>query len=131
MDRDGDLDLLGAAYHRTDAINWWENTGNKNFTLHNITMTPEHGVIDISPVDLDRDGDLDVLAASAYGSATGLNAVLWYENDGHQNFERHTIDAYARISPNISSPQILIIPNGLMRPTWMATGTWMLSPPRL
>ena len=91
MDRDGDLDLLGAAYHRTDAINWWENTGNKNFTLHNITMTPEHGVIDISPVDLDRDGDLDVLAASAYGSATGLNAVLWYENDGHQNFAEHFV----------------------------------------
>jgi hypothetical protein len=91
MDGDGDLDILGAAYHETDAINWWENDGYQNFTLHNITMAPEHGVIDIRSVDLDQDGDLDVLAASAYGSATGLNAVLWYENDGSQSFAEHTL----------------------------------------
>ncbi len=91
MDRDGDLDVVACAYHQTDAIKWWENRGDGAFTAHTIANIPQHGVIDMACVDLDRDGDLDVVAASASGSAQGLDAVLWYENDGSQIFTGHTV----------------------------------------
>lgn len=38
------------------------------------------------PADIDGDGDLDVAAISEIG-----NYVIWYENDGTQNFTSHTI----------------------------------------
>ncbi len=91
MDRDGDLDVVACAYHQTDAIRWWENNGQGGFTAHTIANIPQHGVIDIVCVDLDKDGDLDVVAASASGSAQGLDAVLWYENNGSQSFTAHMV----------------------------------------
>ncbi len=91
LDRDGDLDIVACAYHATEAIKWWENNGQQQWTVRTIANVPEHGVIDISCVDLDRDGDLDVLANSASGSAPGLDAVLWFENNGAQSFTMHTL----------------------------------------
>lgn len=91
MDRDGDLDVVACAYHQTDAIKWWENNGQGGFTAHTIANIPQHGVIDIECVDLDRDGDWDVLACSASGSAQGLDAVLWFENNGAQSFTMHMV----------------------------------------
>ncbi len=91
LDQDGDIDIVGAAYHETEAIKWWENDGNENFTEYTISQMPEHGLIDIKTVDLDQDDDLDILAASAYGSAPGLDAILWYENNGSQDFNQHII----------------------------------------
>ncbi|MEM7393065.1 MAG: VCBS repeat-containing protein, partial [Verrucomicrobiota bacterium] len=38
------------------------------------------------PIDLDLDGDMDVVAASSLNSQ-----VMWYENDGHASFTTHLI----------------------------------------
>lgn len=48
-------------------------------------------------VDLDRDGDMDLLSATFFGSGI----IAWYENDGHQNFSRHELTATAEDATGI------------------------------
>ena len=38
------------------------------------------------PIDIDADGDMDVLSASSLD-----HTIAWYENDGEQNFKPHLI----------------------------------------
>jgi hypothetical protein len=85
LDRDGDMDVLGAANY-SDRIDWWENDGYQNFTRHNIdpSVPDAHCVY---AIDLDCDNDVDVLGAAARHPG----AVIWWENDGNQNFIRHII----------------------------------------
>jgi hypothetical protein len=45
-----------------------------------------HGATSVYPIDVDRDGDLDVL-----GTSFGEN-VSWYENDGSENFTERRVD---------------------------------------
>ena len=40
-------------------------------------------------VDIDGDGDMDVL-----GAAYNANDIAWCENDGTENFTEHTIDRF-------------------------------------
>lgn len=81
IDGDESLDVIGSgSVHEEEVFSWWKNLdGQGNFS------TQEH-VIDtilttfIYPVDLDLDGDLDVLTL-----APGY--LKWYENlDGQGNF---------------------------------------------
>ena len=51
----------------------YENDGKGNFTLH--TLDKNQQSYDLNSVDMDSDGDLDLLNA---GRAT--NNVTWYEN---------------------------------------------------
>ena len=39
------------------------------------------------PVDLDLDGDIDIVQA-----VEGADALVWYENNGSQSFTKNTID---------------------------------------
>ena len=41
--------------------------------------------------DLDGDGDLDVVASSFinYWEDKNRKSLVWFENDGHQNFQQH------------------------------------------
>jgi hypothetical protein len=84
LDDDGDIDVLGAAYHAND-ITWWENDGNENFTEHTIADNFE-GANSVYAIDLDDDGDVDVL-----GTAFTADDITWWENDGNENFTEHTI----------------------------------------
>ncbi|MDF1660097.1 MAG: VCBS repeat-containing protein, partial [Verrucomicrobiales bacterium] len=52
---------------------WYENDGSGNFTAHLIGI--DQGSYDTRAVDMDRDGDLDVLIA---GHAS--QNVVWFEN---------------------------------------------------
>lgn len=88
FNRDGKPDLLGTS--RTgNQILWYANPGNpQSGTWHktsidSTTVAPAHG----HPVDLDKDGDLDVVMA--FGIAAALpndspesHQVAWYENVG-------------------------------------------------
>ncbi|MEM6780116.1 MAG: FG-GAP-like repeat-containing protein, partial [Planctomycetota bacterium] len=52
----------------------------------NITHTATNGAWDVQTADIDGDGDLDLVTASASN-----NRVAWHENDGTEFFTAHTI----------------------------------------
>jgi len=72
-----------------DKIAWYENDGNESFTTHIIT-TGAVGARSVYALDVDGDGDIDVLSASFDD-----DKIAWYENDGNENFTPHTITTNA------------------------------------
>ena len=88
FDGDGDQDLL-ATVHEADLVVWYENQGNpgrgmvtwKRHAVDTATPYPTHG----QPVDLDGDGDLDILMALGMHAEPGdarTHQIAWYENTG-------------------------------------------------
>jgi len=92
IDGDGRPDLLGTS-STGDEVMWYKNPGSgvdapagtdlgqwKKFVIDR-SPGPNIG----HPVDMDGDGDVDVVMA-LYGcddpTAVGLNQIVWYENDG-------------------------------------------------
>ena len=59
------------------------------FTPHTIT-TDANSARSVFAVDVDGDGDIDVLSASEFD-----DKIAWYENDGNENFTPHTITTNA------------------------------------
>lgn len=86
IDRDGDIDFLSAASGNTDAIAWWENDGNQNFTGHVVGAAVNSARCALA-ADLDGDLDTDIV-----GSSYMDDDVIWWENDGSENFTSYTID---------------------------------------
>lgn len=106
FDADGDLDLL-ATIHEADLVVWYENQGGatarggseapsqvvfsnrlgasrvvwKRRVVDSKTPFPTHG----QPVDLDRDGDMDILMALGMHGDPGdprTHQIVWYVNTG-------------------------------------------------
>jgi hypothetical protein len=63
-------------------------TTSGNFVGHVLGAAPT-GMRDAYPIDLDRDGDVDVVAADASG------ALAWFENRGVQGFAPRVVDPVA------------------------------------
>jgi hypothetical protein len=82
IDGDGDMDVLSASSD-DDKIAWYENTdGQGNFGAQQIITTNAFGAVSVYATDIDGDGDMDVLSASAND-----DKIAWYENtDGQGNF---------------------------------------------
>jgi cysteine-rich repeat protein len=82
LDGDGDVDVLSAS-EDNDTIAWYENTdGLGTFGPQQVLSTSANGAQSVHAADLDGDGDVDVLSASAYDGK-----IAWYENsDGHGAF---------------------------------------------
>ena len=80
MDGDGDLDIVSASY-QDDTVAWYENDGasNPSWTASDIFTTAD-GSGSVYVADMDGDGDLDIISASAYD-----DTVRWLENDGAAN----------------------------------------------
>ena len=79
LDGDGDADVLSASVH-DDKIAWYENQGGGVFGPQRVITTftaRADGASAVHAIDLDGDGDADVLSASAYD-----NKIAWYENQG-------------------------------------------------
>lgn len=80
LDGDADLDLIVTAFlsQQTRLLGWYENLdGNGNFGPKQIL---DNGILTSLPVDIDSDGDKDILGGGTVG-------VRWYENvDGAGTF---------------------------------------------
>ena len=75
IDGDGDIDVLSASY-QDSKIAWYENTdGRGTFGIQQIITTTAMGARCVHAVDIDGDGDIDVLSAS-----TSEDKIAWYEN---------------------------------------------------
>jgi len=75
LDRDGDQDVVSAAY-LDDTIAWHENVrGDGSLWLLHRLDVQARGATAVYAVDVDSDGDLDIIAASARD-----NTIAWYEN---------------------------------------------------
>ena len=92
IDEDGDTDVLGATWDfdegHNDSIAWWENNGNQDFIEHTISANHDRNSC-LFPIDIDSDGDEDILCA-VYGDG----AITCLENDGNQNFTEYIISNY-------------------------------------
>ena len=84
LDNDGDSEILMSA-GRADRIAWHENTnGQGNFSPANelADINGANGAYHLNSVDIDDDGDKDIVAALAFD-----NRVVWQENlDGQGTF---------------------------------------------
>ncbi|MCA9047661.1 MAG: S8 family serine peptidase, partial [Planctomycetaceae bacterium] len=56
-------------------------------SVHNVTTTAD-GASHVTAIDLDRDGDIDIVSGNAYE-----DSLVWYENDGSELFTAHVISA--------------------------------------
>ena len=78
IDMDGDYDVdFVAANAGNDAVAWYPNHGYDNFTKVTITDTSQgsyqaNAAEDVFAIDLDDDGDVDVLSASSSD-----NKIAW------------------------------------------------------
>ena len=81
MDSDGDLDVISAAY-TGGKVSWHVNDGSPDgavWTTYEIA-TPTKPT-SLFPVDMDYDGDIDIVSSAETGSSTN-GKVRWYVNDG-------------------------------------------------
>ena len=90
VDGDGDLDVLGAAQVGDDVV-WWENTAGTgaSWTERSIDTSIDNPRGSFA-VDMDGDGDLDVLTGS-----NADNDLFWYENTNGSgtSWTQRTIDS--------------------------------------
>ncbi|MEW5987775.1 MAG: FG-GAP-like repeat-containing protein, partial [Chloroflexota bacterium] len=89
VDGDGDTDVLGTAL-AGDQVAWWENVNGDGltWTIHTVSSFFDNAW-HVEAVDLDADGDLDILGAALYA-----DDVTWWENENGDGltWTEHTID---------------------------------------
>ncbi len=73
LDNDGDLDAVTCSKDAVDVAAWYENNGKGKFTRR--VITTKQGSYDTRAIDMDGDGDKDILIAGHTS-----NNVIWLEN---------------------------------------------------
>jgi hypothetical protein len=92
LDKDGLMDVIACEAQSNEVI-WIRQTARGVFeekVLASNLRAPVH----VEAVDIDGDGDLDILVASmsvVFPNNDRIGTVFILENDGHQNFTTHTI----------------------------------------
>ncbi|MFC1600778.1 FG-GAP-like repeat-containing protein [Candidatus Sumerlaeota bacterium] len=80
MDRDGDIDILGVGYYANEVV-WWKNVSGDGSTWSKQLVSSTFALgKSVSAVDLEGDGDHDILAASS--DIPGEDVVWWENTDG-------------------------------------------------
>ena len=96
LDNDGDNDFTvayGNGQH-TDALLWYENLGTNSYVINLISSVGDSDDFDDSlPVDIDGDGDMDILTTETSG-----DFFLFKNTDGNGNFEKIEIYAFADVN---------------------------------
>lgn len=89
IDADGDLDVLCATYRGGRLLVYYNQGGSSPEWEEQVLSSALAGGHDVESFDLDLDGDLDVVAASAEG-----DSVSWWRNDGGfpVNWVERTVD---------------------------------------
>ena len=73
LDNDGDIDFVSCSSEKGGRAIWYENDGKGSFKIN--VLDDDQSSYDIRLVDIDKDGDLDILIAGHYSYN-----VVWYEN---------------------------------------------------
>ncbi|MDD9899049.1 MAG: VCBS repeat-containing protein [Candidatus Melainabacteria bacterium] len=81
INKDGEVDIVVATQGTSQDIIWYENDGSENFSANAHTIDSTYSGQYLELVDLDQDGDLDVVVAS-YAN----DLLSWYSNDGDETF---------------------------------------------
>jgi hypothetical protein len=90
LDDDGDKDIILIDLRDNgDFIQWYQNDGAENFIRIPISEDFNRVPRSLAIADIDGDGDKDVLAT---GGNSAIGEVVYYENDGSENFTKRTID---------------------------------------
>jgi len=126
LDDDGDMDVLSAS-ETDDKVAWYENTdGDGSFSDQKIISENANGAQDISVVDLNGDGDKDVVSVEV---AAGTNKIRWYEQstsfgsiawepgviDGLRGVAVHTADLTGNGFQDVIAG---VVPNPLDQVVW-------------
>ncbi len=86
LDGDGDLDILSGGFVG-DVLLWHENDGDGNFAAANVISSRNDTRVNaIFSVDMDGDGDMDVLSSHPF-----RDKVAWYKNDGNGSFSEQIV----------------------------------------
>jgi len=93
LDSDGDLDAIGVGWAPNSELTWWANDGYGNFGNANVIESHFTWGRNVDVVDLDTDGDSDILVASDHDpfDAEDADTIAWYENNGTQTFTQRII----------------------------------------
>ena len=93
LDRDGLMDVVGCEA-QANTLFWIRQVSPGKFqeiTLATDMQAPVH----VEAVDMDGDGDLDLLVSSmgqVFPNNDKIGTIYILENDGHQNFKKHVIE---------------------------------------
>ena len=96
-DHDGDLDFVALVSQEHEKVELFLNDGSGKFQIHTLFAAddPTFGSSGIELVDLDGDGDLDVLHTNGDAMDNGklkpYHAVRWLENAGSFPFTPHEL----------------------------------------
>ena len=102
INNDGHMDVLASSL-ADNAIVWYENDGSNPIVWTKRTIDNAfNGPQSVYAVDVDGDGDMDVL-----GAASGANEIAWYENNGSGSFSAKQLigssfDGYSVYASNSS-----------------------------
>ena len=86
LDGDSDLDFLSTSGSNDNNIVWHENLGTGKFSDPHFISEDSRSIWHLYAADLDGDGDLDLLSASARA-----DKIAWYENLGAGEFSDQRI----------------------------------------
>ena len=103
FDGDGDIDFVVGAYGYIlqGEIGWLENQSSKKYLYHPIVK--KTGVINVLPIDINRDGRLDFVALFAQEH----EEVSVFINDGKGGFQEHVL--YKAATPSFGSSGIQLV----------------------